>query len=89
MAICDLSKVAKAKRRESCLEKMFIGYKQTRSVTWEMLAEACGESRQTLQNRFNSGILNLWEWLILLNEVGMPQDEVMEVLKYEEVKRWA
>ena len=83
MSICDLTKAAKAKRRESCLEKMFIGYKQSGSVTWEKLAEACGESRQTLQHRFNNNLLNLWEWLILLKEVGMPLEEAVEVLVYE------
>lgn len=81
MAICDLTKKAKAKRLENNLKRYFLGYKQTAGKSWNDLAEACDETRQTLQNRFNNDLLNLWEWKILMAEVGMPSTELVEVMK--------
>lgn len=83
MAICDLTKKTKAKRGEQNLNRTFIGYKQEQKISWGELADACEESRQALQYRFNNGLLTIWEWKILLTEVGMPAEEFLEVLRYE------
>lgn len=81
MPICDLTKKAKAQRLQSNFQRVFIGYKQESGKTWKDLGEACDRSRQTLQNRFDGNMLELWEWKILMAEVGMPSSELVEVMK--------
>lgn len=81
MSICNLTKKAKAQRLQANFQRLFIGYKQESGLRWEDLGEVCDESRQTLQNRFNGNMLDLWEWAVLMDAVGMPMEELTEVMK--------
>lgn len=72
---------AKAQNKQKKLMRIVLGAKTEQKVSWETLAKACDESRQMFQHRFNNGLLEAWEWLIVWKVLKISTEDIVEAIK--------
>lgn len=62
--------------KEIKLKRLIAGIKDEQKVTWEELASACDMSKQNFHSRWNKGKVELWMYLVMVDYLRIPIEEI-------------
>ena len=76
-----LTPETKAKRKQEMLIAFCDRKRKELGISWDRVAAELEKPRSTVQHRFDNGLFEAWEWLMLFHILKIGADELEGVFK--------